>query len=93
MEQLGSAAALGALEGQRLCAVALGFNVVFKSTGAINFAQGEWVMMGGMVAAASVAAQVPLLLADVIAIVVVVAIGLLSEWAIVRRLARPTPLA
>ena len=24
--------------------IALGFNVVFKSTGAMNFAQGEWVV-------------------------------------------------
>ncbi len=31
--------------------IALGFNVVFKSTGAMNFAQGEWVVMGGMVSA------------------------------------------
>ena len=29
--------------------IALGFNVVFKSTGAMNFAQGEWVVMGGMI--------------------------------------------
>ena len=32
--------------------IALGFNVIFKSTGALNFAQGEWVMLGGMIAAA-----------------------------------------
>lgn len=93
MEQLGTLLLAGLSTGSVYALVALGFNVVFKSTGAINFAQGEWVMMGGMIAAASVAAQVPLLLAIGIAIVVVVAIGLFSEWAIVRRLARPTPLA
>ena len=37
--------------------IALGFNVIFKSTGALNFAQGEWVMLGGMIAAAAVAAH------------------------------------
>lgn len=31
--------------------VALGFNVIFKATDAINFTQGEWVMAGGMIAA------------------------------------------
>jgi branched-chain amino acid transport system permease protein len=93
LEQLGTLLLAGLSTGSVYALVALGFNVVFKSTGAINFAQGEWVMMGGMIAAASVAAQVPLLLAIGIAIVVVVAIGLFSEWAIVRRLARPTPLA
>ena len=34
--------------------IALGFNVVFKSTGAMNFAQGEWVVMGGMTVCAAV---------------------------------------
>ncbi|WP_144114253.1 branched-chain amino acid ABC transporter permease [Paraburkholderia sp. BCC1886] len=32
--------------------VAVGFNVVYKATGAINFAQGEWLMAGGMIASA-----------------------------------------
>lgn len=31
--------------------IAVGFNVIFKSTGALNFVQGEWVMMGGILAA------------------------------------------
>ena len=39
--------------------VALGFNIIFKSTGALNFAQGEWVMLGGMLAATLYAAKVP----------------------------------
>jgi branched-chain amino acid transport system permease protein len=93
VEQLGTLLVAGLSTGSVYALVALGFNVVFKATGAINFAQGEWVMMGGMVAAASVAAQVPLLLALALALVAVVAVGLLSEWAVVRRLAQPTPLA
>jgi branched-chain amino acid transport system permease protein len=93
VEQLGNLLLSGLSTGSVYALVALGFNVVFKSTGAINFAQGEWVMMGGMVAAASVAAQVPLVLAVLIALLVVVAVGLFCEWAIVRRLARATPLA
>jgi branched-subunit amino acid ABC-type transport system permease component len=31
--------------------VALGFTIVFNASGAINFAQGEFVMVGGMSAA------------------------------------------
>jgi branched-chain amino acid transport system permease protein len=72
--------------------VALGFNVIFKSTGAINFAQGEWVMMGGMVAAAGHAAQWPLGLAVLMAVVTVMVTGILSERVILRQLARPGPL-
>ena len=29
--------------------VAIGFNIIYNSTGIINFAQGEFVMLGGMV--------------------------------------------
>lgn len=72
--------------------VALGFNVIFKSTSAINFAQGEWVMMGGMVAAAAYAAKWPLALAVVVAVLAVVAFALASERLIVRRIAKPGPL-
>ena len=28
--------------------VALGFNIIYNATGIINFAQGEFVMLGGM---------------------------------------------
>ena len=72
--------------------VALGFNVIFKSTGALNFAQGEWVMLGGMTAAAVVAAHVAVWLACLIAVVIVAAAGLVSERLVVAPLRRPTPM-
>jgi branched-chain amino acid transport system permease protein len=93
VEQLGNLLLSGLSTGSIYALVALGFNVIFKSTGAINFAQGEWVMMGGMVAATSYAARLPLALAVLCAVLVVVAVGLVSERLIVRRLSRPTPIA
>lgn len=73
--------------------VAVGFNVIFKSTDAINFAQGEWVMMGGMIAAATIAvAQSPIWLACLFAVVIVTAVGMLSERLVILPLRRPTPL-
>jgi branched-chain amino acid transport system permease protein len=30
--------------------VAIGFNIIYNTTGIINFAQGEFVMIGGMTA-------------------------------------------
>ncbi len=30
--------------------VAIGFNIIYNTTGIINFAQGEFVMLGGMTA-------------------------------------------
>ncbi len=71
--------------------IALGFNVVFKSTGALNFAQGEWVMLGGMITAPGVTAHLSVLVAAIIAGVAVAAIGALSERAVVAPLRRPTP--
>lgn len=73
--------------------VALGFSIIFKSTGALNFAQGEWVMLGGMVAATLFAAGVPLVLSLVIAVLVAMAVGALSDRLVVRRLRRPSPMS
>jgi branched-chain amino acid transport system permease protein len=73
--------------------VALGFNVIFKATDAINFAQGEWVMMGGMIAATLVmTAHSPVLLACVAAVAAVVVVGIVSERLTIRPLRTPTPV-
>ena len=72
--------------------VALGFNVIFKSTGAINFGQGEWVMLGGMSAAALVAASFPVPLACLAAVLVVAAVGVVSERLVVAPLRQRTPV-
>jgi branched-chain amino acid transport system permease protein len=57
--------------------VALGFTLIYNASDVINFAQGEFVMLGGMVTFFAVAAGVPLPLAALLAIVVAVAVGLL----------------
>ena len=72
--------------------VAVGFNVIFKSTGALNFAQGEWVMLGGMIAAAAIAAHAAIWVGCLAAIAIVALVGLLSERLIVAPLRRPTPM-
>src|ERR1700677_1618626 len=72
--------------------IALGFNVIFKSTGALNFAQGEWVMLGGMIAAAAISAHAAILVGCLAAVMIVADIGCLSERMIVAPLRRPTPM-
>lgn len=57
--------------------VALGFTLIYNASDVINFAQGEFVMLGGMVTFFAAAAGVPLPLAALLAIVVAVAVGLL----------------
>ena len=50
--------------------VAVGFNIVFNATGAVNFAQGEFAMLGGMLGAALLAAtRLPLAVVIVITVV------------------------
>ncbi len=56
--------------------VALGFTLIYNASDVINFAQGEFVMLGGMVTVFAAAGGVPLPLAAVLAVVVAVAIGL-----------------
>ncbi len=57
--------------------VALGFTLIYNASGVVNFAQGEFVMLGGMVTVFASAAGVPLFLAALIAVVAAIAIGLL----------------
>jgi branched-chain amino acid transport system permease protein len=57
--------------------VALGFTLIYNASGVVNFAQGEFVMLGGMVTVFVSAAGVPLPLAALIAVCVAVVIGLL----------------
>ena len=56
--------------------VALGFTLIYNASDVVNFAQGEFVMLGGMTTVFLGLAGVPLPLAAGLAIVVTVAIGL-----------------
>jgi branched-chain amino acid transport system permease protein len=56
--------------------VALGFTLIYNASDIINFAQGEFVMLGGMTTVFMALAGVPLPLAALIAIVVTTGVGL-----------------
>jgi branched-chain amino acid transport system permease protein len=71
--------ASGLTAGTIYALVALGFSIVYNASRAINFAQGEFVMIGGMSAASMVAAGMPLWAAAPLAVVAAVAVGLLLE--------------
>jgi len=60
--------------------VALGFTLIYNASDVVNFAQGEFVMLGGMVTVFVAAAGVPLRVAALIAVIVAVAVGLLLYW-------------
>src|ERR1700716_542486 len=55
--------------------IALGFTLIYIASGVINFAQGEFVMLGGMSTVFLVLAGLPLPLAALLAIVITIAAG------------------
>ncbi|TDB39057.1 MAG: branched-chain amino acid ABC transporter permease [Actinobacteria bacterium] len=59
--------------------VGLGFTLVYASTGIINFAQGEFFMLGGVLAVAGVRIGLPLPLAIVAAVVISAGVGVAME--------------
>lgn len=56
--------------------VALGFTLIYNASDVVNFAQGEFVMLGGMITVFLGLAGVPLPIAAVLAIVITVLVGL-----------------
>jgi len=55
--------------------VALGFTIIYNASDVVNFAQGEFVMLGGMITAVAYTAGAPLPLAALAAVVVTAALG------------------
>lgn len=58
---------------------ALGFSIIYNASGVINFAQGEFIMLGGMAAALMTSQGMPLPLAIAIAVAAAALGGLLVE--------------
>jgi len=59
--------------------VALGFSIIFNASHVINFAQGEFVMIGGMATVSLAAAGLPYLLAIPLAVAAAALVGLALE--------------
>lgn len=73
--------------------VAIGFNIIYNTTGIINFAQGEFVMLGGMIMVSlHVTAGVPMVLAFLLTVAIVAAIGGLFERIAIYPLRKPSVL-
>jgi branched-chain amino acid transport system permease protein len=81
----------GITKGSIYAVVAIGFNLIYSATGIINFAQGEFVMLGGMVAV-TLAHYVPLPVAVVGAVAIVALVGCVLELLLFRRLQRHSVL-
>ncbi len=72
--------------------VALGFTLIFNASDVINFAQGEFVMLGGMVTVFAMAAGVPMLPAALLAVAVAAVVGLLLHRLAIEPARRASPV-
>jgi branched-chain amino acid transport system permease protein len=71
--------------------VAIGFNIIYNATGIINFAQGEFVMLGGMIGV-TLRALLPMPVAIAGAVIATMLVGALIEMLFIRWLRRPSVL-
>ena len=81
----------GVTKGSIYAVVGIGFNLIYSATGVLNFAQGEFVMLGGMLAV-TLLAFAPLPVAITGAVVVVALLGCLLEVVFFRKLRRHSVL-
>lgn len=77
--------ASGLTAGSIYALVALGFSIIFNASRVINFAQGEFVMIGGMSAVSLVAAGMPMPVAILGAVGIAAIVGLALERLAVGR--------
>lgn len=73
--------------------IGIGFSIIYNATGIINFAQGEFVMLGGLLTLSCLELlQLPLWAAIPCAVAVSTVVGMLFERLAIRPLRQPTPI-
>lgn len=73
--------------------VAMGYNIIYNSTGVINFAQGEFVVYGGlMMVTLTMSAGMPVLPAFLLAVVFAMIVGILMERLTINPVKNPSGL-
>ena len=92
-EQLAQYLASGIIVGGVYALIALGFVIVYSVTRIINFAQGEWVMLGAFGMATLTARGWSAPLAFVVTVLFVAALGAILERVAVHPLRHAPPLA
>ena len=81
----------GVTYGSIYAIVAIGFNIIYNTTGIINFAQGEFVMLGGMISI-SLLDSMPMGAAITAAVLITMLIGAVIEMVFIRWLDSPSVL-
>ena len=76
----------GLLAGVMYSLVALGFVLIFKASGVFNFAQGAMVLFAPLTLVGLMETGVPFPIAFILTILVMIALAMLIEWSMLRRL-------
>jgi len=93
-EQIAQYLLSGFCTGSIYALIGFGFAIIYNSTSIINFAQGEFVMLGGMLSFFfQTTLKLPLAVAIILAIIVATASGALFERLAIRPLKNATPLS
>ena len=73
--------------------IGLGFNIIYNSTEIINFAQGEFVMLGGLIAVTGIQVlRLPIFFAAILAVIMVAVIGVVMNLLAIRPLKDASPI-
>ncbi len=70
--------------------IGLGFTLIYNATGIVNFAQGEFVTLGALIAISASGVGLPMPLAVVIAVIAVTVLGAALEWGAIRPARNPS---
>lgn len=94
MDGLGSLFLIkGIIIGSIYALISLGFNVIYRTTGVLNFAQGEFLMVGGIVAGWSFGVlQLPLIISLLAGLTAAVVTGMLIDGLAIRPVRNATPV-
>ncbi len=84
----------GITQGSIYAIVALGFTIIYNSTEIINFAQGEFVMLGAMfMLTLNITLGLPLPVAFILSVIAVMIIGVLIDIIVISPIKKPTQLS
>jgi len=83
----------GITVGSTYALIGIGFNIIYNATDIINFAQGEFVMLGGMLTIFGMhILRLPVPFAALLAVVLVALFGMLMYMLAIRPIKSPTPI-
>jgi len=84
---------MGIQRGAIYAMVAMGFNMIYNATGIINFAQGEFVVLGGlMMVSLTMAMHLPIVFAFILTVFFGVSVGILMERLTINPVKQPSVL-